>query len=175
MESGWVEERDGPGSEVDERRRHYRLTRAGRQALKAEVERMEGLVRLPARSGSERAPRAGSRCPPPCDSRVPRRPVYHAALFLARRRSGASSPEMARDVDEAAEDMRSAGAASGLCRWAASPPISRARSSVSGCAPAGRCMALLASLYPLPRRVRRHHAAARAAVVCRAARADRDS
>ena len=31
MESGWVEESDGPAAAVDERRRHYRLTRSGRR------------------------------------------------------------------------------------------------------------------------------------------------
>ena len=36
---------DGPTTAVDERRRHYRLTRSGRRALEAEVQRMEGLVR----------------------------------------------------------------------------------------------------------------------------------
>jgi len=45
MESGLVEETDGPGSEADERRRFYRLSRAGRDALKAEVERLDALVR----------------------------------------------------------------------------------------------------------------------------------
>ena len=45
MESGWVEETDGPGNEPDERRRYYRLSRSGRQALRAEVERLEALVR----------------------------------------------------------------------------------------------------------------------------------
>jgi DNA-binding PadR family transcriptional regulator len=55
MESGWVEESDGPAATVDERRRHYRLTRAGRQALEAEVQRMEGLVR------TARAQRIGGR------------------------------------------------------------------------------------------------------------------
>jgi DNA-binding PadR family transcriptional regulator len=45
MESAWVEESDGPATAVDERRRHYRLTRSGRQALEGEVRRMEGLVR----------------------------------------------------------------------------------------------------------------------------------
>src|SRR5437870_1983422 len=44
MESGWVEETDGPGDE-DERRRYYRLTRSGREALRAEVARLEALVR----------------------------------------------------------------------------------------------------------------------------------
>jgi DNA-binding PadR family transcriptional regulator len=45
MESGWVEETDGPTSVVDERRRYYRLTRSGRDALRAEVERLDALVR----------------------------------------------------------------------------------------------------------------------------------
>jgi DNA-binding PadR family transcriptional regulator len=55
MESGWVEESDGPASAVDERRRHYRLTKSGRQALEQEVRRMEGLVRV------ARAHRIGTR------------------------------------------------------------------------------------------------------------------
>jgi DNA-binding PadR family transcriptional regulator len=45
MESGWVDETDGPGSVPDERRRFYRLSRAGREALRAEVERLDALVR----------------------------------------------------------------------------------------------------------------------------------
>jgi len=55
METGWVEESDGPAAAVDERRRHYRLTRLGRQALEGEVKRMEGLVR------AARAQRVGTR------------------------------------------------------------------------------------------------------------------
>src|SRR4051794_32816852 len=55
MESGWVEESDGPAHAVDERRRHYRLTRGGRQALEAEVQRMDDLVR------TARAQRIGGR------------------------------------------------------------------------------------------------------------------
>ena len=55
MEAGWVEESDGPSASVDERRRHYRLTRSGRQALRAEVERMDTLVR------TARAQRIGGR------------------------------------------------------------------------------------------------------------------
>jgi DNA-binding PadR family transcriptional regulator len=55
MESGWVEESDGPAAAIDERRRHYRLTRGGRQALEAEVHRMEGLVR------AARAQRVGAK------------------------------------------------------------------------------------------------------------------
>ena len=55
MESGWVEESDGPAASVDERRRHYRLTKSGRHALEAEVRRMEGLVRV------ARAHRVGAR------------------------------------------------------------------------------------------------------------------
>ena len=42
---GWVEETDGPGGASDERRRYYRLSRSGREALKAEVERLDALVR----------------------------------------------------------------------------------------------------------------------------------
>jgi DNA-binding PadR family transcriptional regulator len=45
MESGWVEETEGPGGAPDERRRYYRLSRSGREALKAEVERLDALVR----------------------------------------------------------------------------------------------------------------------------------
>ena len=45
MELGWVEETDGPARVVDERRKHYRLTRAGKEALAAEVDRLEGIVR----------------------------------------------------------------------------------------------------------------------------------
>ena len=45
MEAGWVEETDGPGRVPDERRRYYRLSRSGREALKAEVERLDALVR----------------------------------------------------------------------------------------------------------------------------------
>jgi DNA-binding PadR family transcriptional regulator len=45
MEQDWVEETDGPGREPDERRRYYRLSRAGREALKAEVERLDALLR----------------------------------------------------------------------------------------------------------------------------------
>jgi DNA-binding PadR family transcriptional regulator len=45
MALDWVEEADGPAVPEDERRRYYRLTRSGRRALKAEVERMDTLVR----------------------------------------------------------------------------------------------------------------------------------
>jgi DNA-binding PadR family transcriptional regulator len=45
MALDWVDETDGPADPGDERRRYYRLTRAGRRALKAEVERMDALVR----------------------------------------------------------------------------------------------------------------------------------
>jgi DNA-binding PadR family transcriptional regulator len=44
MELGWVEETRAPAA-VDERRKYYRLTRAGREALGAEVERLDKLVR----------------------------------------------------------------------------------------------------------------------------------
>jgi DNA-binding PadR family transcriptional regulator len=44
METGWVEEAAAPAAPTDERRRYYRLTRAGREALKAEVDRLAALL-----------------------------------------------------------------------------------------------------------------------------------
>ena len=41
MASGWVDEVAAPRGSLDERRRFYRLTRAGRSALQAEVDRLE--------------------------------------------------------------------------------------------------------------------------------------
>jgi DNA-binding PadR family transcriptional regulator len=58
METGWVEESGGPGDSADERRRYYRLTRPGRQALTAEVERLDSLVRA---ARAERIVPRGSR------------------------------------------------------------------------------------------------------------------
>ena len=45
MECGWVEEASAPARNPDERRRYYRLTRSGRDALTSEAERLEALVR----------------------------------------------------------------------------------------------------------------------------------
>ena len=47
MDTGWVEETSGraAANAADERRRYYRLTRAGRQALQVEVERLDAIVR----------------------------------------------------------------------------------------------------------------------------------
>ncbi len=45
METGWVEECAAPPQGADERRRYYRLTRSGREALQAEVDRLGALVR----------------------------------------------------------------------------------------------------------------------------------
>jgi DNA-binding PadR family transcriptional regulator len=45
MESGWVEETSGPAA-TDERRRYYRLTRVGREALRAEVDRLDALLHV---------------------------------------------------------------------------------------------------------------------------------
>jgi DNA-binding PadR family transcriptional regulator len=44
MEGGWVEEVDAPADATDPRRRYYRLTRSGREALKAEVDRLDALL-----------------------------------------------------------------------------------------------------------------------------------
>lgn len=45
LDQAWVEEVDAPDDEVDARRRYYRLTRGGREALQIEVARMDELVR----------------------------------------------------------------------------------------------------------------------------------
>jgi DNA-binding PadR family transcriptional regulator len=44
MEAAWVEEVDATDSTTDARRRYYRLTRGGREALKAEVDRLGELL-----------------------------------------------------------------------------------------------------------------------------------
>ena len=44
MEAGWVEEGAAPVTDVDQRRRYYRITRAGREALRAEVDRLGALL-----------------------------------------------------------------------------------------------------------------------------------
>jgi DNA-binding PadR family transcriptional regulator len=44
QDHGWVATTEAPAG-VDERRRYYRLTGAGRVALETEISRMEGLVR----------------------------------------------------------------------------------------------------------------------------------
>jgi DNA-binding PadR family transcriptional regulator len=44
LELDWITTADPP-SGVDERRRYYRLTTAGRRALEAEINRMESVVR----------------------------------------------------------------------------------------------------------------------------------
>lgn len=45
METGWVEESAPRVMEADERRRYYRLTRNGRKALVAEVDRLDSLLK----------------------------------------------------------------------------------------------------------------------------------
>lgn len=45
LDQGWVEEVAAPDDEVDARRRYYRLVREGRDALRAEVARMDELVK----------------------------------------------------------------------------------------------------------------------------------
>jgi DNA-binding PadR family transcriptional regulator len=44
MESGWVEETSPPAPDVDQRRRYYRMTRSGRDALEAEVDRLGAIL-----------------------------------------------------------------------------------------------------------------------------------
>ena len=46
LQEGLVEEAPAPGGDVDPRRqRHYRLTALGREVVRAEARRLEGLVR----------------------------------------------------------------------------------------------------------------------------------
>jgi DNA-binding PadR family transcriptional regulator len=44
MEAGWVEEAAAPARDTDVRRKYYRLTRSGREALKEEVDRLGALL-----------------------------------------------------------------------------------------------------------------------------------
>lgn len=44
MECGWVQETSAPVRGADERRRYYRLTPSGREALTAEARRLEAFV-----------------------------------------------------------------------------------------------------------------------------------
>jgi DNA-binding PadR family transcriptional regulator len=44
MEAGWVEEAEAPDGAADPRRRYFRLTRDGRSALRAEVDRLGALL-----------------------------------------------------------------------------------------------------------------------------------
>jgi DNA-binding PadR family transcriptional regulator len=57
LDLSWVEVSDSP-SDVDERRRYYRLTGLGKRAIEAEVKRMEALVRAAKQPRSPRPSRA---------------------------------------------------------------------------------------------------------------------
>lgn len=46
LESGWIEESDGPDEEQGERRRYYRLSPDGRAALSTEAARLQQMVKL---------------------------------------------------------------------------------------------------------------------------------
>lgn len=46
MEAGWVEEADAPAGADDPRRRYYKLTRHGREALRTEVDRLGALLNV---------------------------------------------------------------------------------------------------------------------------------
>jgi DNA-binding PadR family transcriptional regulator len=46
LDSAWIEDGDAPGEDDDERRRYYRLTDGGREALKNEARRLQDLVAL---------------------------------------------------------------------------------------------------------------------------------
>jgi DNA-binding PadR family transcriptional regulator len=63
-ENGWIEELtaepERPADE-SERRRYFRITRAGRRVLACETERLAALVRM-ARSRARRRPASAERC-----------------------------------------------------------------------------------------------------------------
>jgi DNA-binding PadR family transcriptional regulator len=44
MEAGWVEESTPPSAGDDQRRRYYRMTRDGREALRVEVDRLGSIL-----------------------------------------------------------------------------------------------------------------------------------
>jgi DNA-binding PadR family transcriptional regulator len=44
MECGWVEETAPPAADVDPRRRYYRMTKDGRDALRSEVDRLGAIL-----------------------------------------------------------------------------------------------------------------------------------
>jgi DNA-binding PadR family transcriptional regulator len=63
-ENGWIEELTAEPerpSDESERRRYYRITRAGRRVLASETERLAALVRV-ARSRARRQPASAERC-----------------------------------------------------------------------------------------------------------------
>ena len=118
MEAGWVEEATPPAADVDARRRYYRMTRDGREALEAEVDRLGAL--LDAARAHRIQPRGLARLtrwPPslPCRSR----------LGCIARHSGCVPPSFAastatrwpRDFDEALAELSSTGRTrrSGCC------------------------------------------------------------
>lgn len=57
LDLNWVDEVPPPSDESDARRRYYRLTDEGRQALAAEVARMDALVRLARATTGSMTPR----------------------------------------------------------------------------------------------------------------------
>src|SRR5262245_39372815 len=46
LDQGWIEELAPPAGDTDSRRRYYRLTRAGREAGRAEAVRLEALAAM---------------------------------------------------------------------------------------------------------------------------------
>jgi DNA-binding PadR family transcriptional regulator len=46
MELGWVEEAEPPAGADDPRRKYYRLTRLGREALRTEIDRLGALLNV---------------------------------------------------------------------------------------------------------------------------------
>ena len=46
LDQGWIEELAPPATESDSRRRYYRITRVGREAGRAEAERLDALAAM---------------------------------------------------------------------------------------------------------------------------------
>lgn len=44
MDAGWVEQIPSPARETDVRRRYYRMTRSGREAVREEIDRLGALL-----------------------------------------------------------------------------------------------------------------------------------
>ncbi len=110
MEAGWVEEVAAPGADVDQRRRYYRMTRAGREALEDGGGQARGGARRRAcaphpASGIARLmlwlPNTRLRSMPGC---IARHSVSVPASF-----AGSMATEMACDFDEARGEVASAG------------------------------------------------------------------
>ena len=124
MEAGWVEEAAAPGRDVDERRRYYRLTRAGREALKEEVDGSARCSTSPARTASSLGDREADA-------------MTHARRSRARSKAGC--------IGRRCRSVLAASAASTATRWRATStrPAARGRGRGDGALWRLRCLMAL--------------------------------